>query len=79
MATAVKLQPLTQRAAWKALETHHEEIKNTPLRSLFSSDPQRADRFKIEAAGLLLDYSKNRITDRNPQAPPPAGPGIRPA
>jgi glucose-6-phosphate isomerase len=63
MATAVKLQPLTQRAAWKALETHHDQIKNTPLRSLFVDDPQRADRFKIEAAGLFLDYSKNRITD----------------
>jgi glucose-6-phosphate isomerase len=63
MATAVKLQPLTQRAAWKALETHHDEIKNTPLRSLFAGDPQRADRFKIEAAGLFLDYSKNRITE----------------
>jgi glucose-6-phosphate isomerase len=63
MATAVKLQPLTQRAAWKALETHHEKIKSTPLRSLFADDPQRADRFQIEAAGLLLDYSKNRITD----------------
>jgi glucose-6-phosphate isomerase len=63
MATAVKLQPLTQRAAWKALETHHEKIKSTPLRSLFADDPQRADRFKIEAAGLFLDYSKNRITD----------------
>ncbi len=63
MATAVKLQPLTQRAAWKALETHHDKIKSTPLRSLFADDPQRADRFQIEAAGLLLDYSKNRITD----------------
>jgi glucose-6-phosphate isomerase len=63
MATALKMQPLTQRAAWKALETHHEKIKNTPLRSLFSDDPQRADRFTIEAAGLFLDYSKNRITD----------------
>jgi glucose-6-phosphate isomerase len=63
MATAVKLQPLTQRAAWKALETHHEEIKTTPLRSLFADNPQRADRFTIEAAGLFLDYSKNRITD----------------
>jgi glucose-6-phosphate isomerase len=63
MATAVKLQPLTQRAAWKALETHHEKTKNTPLRSLFADDPQRADRFKVEAAGLFLDYSKNRITD----------------
>jgi glucose-6-phosphate isomerase len=63
MATALKMQPLTQRAAWKALETHHDKIKTTPLRSLFSDDPQRADRFKIEAAGLFLDYSKNRITD----------------
>jgi glucose-6-phosphate isomerase len=63
MATALKVQPLTQRAAWKALETHHEKIKTTPLRSLFSEDPQRADRFTIEAAGLFLDYSKNRITD----------------
>ena len=63
MATALKMQPLTQRAAWKALETHHEKIKSTTLRSLFADDPQRADRFTIEAAGLFLDYSKNRITD----------------
>jgi glucose-6-phosphate isomerase len=63
MATAVKVQPLTQRAAWKALETHYEKIRNVPLRSLFSDDPQRADRFTIEAAGLFLDYSKNRITE----------------
>ena len=39
MATAVKVQPLTQRAAWKALETHHEKIRNVPLRTLFSDDP----------------------------------------
>src|SRR3984885_1247193 len=63
MATAVKVQPLTQRAAWKALEAHHDKISNVPLRSLFSDDPQRADRFTIEAAGLFLDYSKNRITE----------------
>jgi glucose-6-phosphate isomerase len=63
MATALKMQPLTQRAAWKALETHHEKIKSSTLRSLFADDPQRADRFTIEAAGLFLDYSKNRITD----------------
>jgi len=63
MATAVKVQPLTQRAAWKALEAHHDRISNVPLRSLFSDDPQRAARFTIEAAGLFLDYSKNRITE----------------
>jgi glucose-6-phosphate isomerase len=63
MATAVKVQPLAQRAAWKALETHYEKVRNVSLRSLFSDDPQRADRFTIEAAGLFLDYSKNRITE----------------
>jgi glucose-6-phosphate isomerase len=63
MATAVKVQPLTQRAAWKALATHYEKVRNVTLRSLFSDDPQRAERFTIEAAGLFLDYSKNRITE----------------
>jgi glucose-6-phosphate isomerase len=63
MATAVKVQPLTQRAAWKALETHYQQVRNVTLRSLFSDDPQRASRFSIEAAGLFLDYSKNRITE----------------
>jgi glucose-6-phosphate isomerase len=63
MATAVKVQPLTQRAAWKALEAHHEKIQNVTLRSLFSDDPQRASRFSVEAAGLFLDYSKNRINE----------------
>src|SRR6202522_3244010 len=63
MATAVKVQSLTQRAAWKALETHYEQVRNVPLRSLFSDDPGRAARFSIEAAGLFLDYSKNRITE----------------
>jgi glucose-6-phosphate isomerase len=67
MATAVKVQPLTQRAAWKALETHYEKVRNVTLRSLFSDDPQRATRFTIEAAGLFLDYSKNRITEETRQ------------
>ena len=63
MATAVKVQSLTQRAAWKALETHYQQVRNVSLRSLFSDDPGRAARFSLEAAGLFLDYSKNRITD----------------
>jgi glucose-6-phosphate isomerase len=67
MATAVKVQPLTQRAAWKALETHYEKVRSVTLRSLFSDDPQRAARFTIEAAGLFLDYSKNRITEETRQ------------
>ncbi len=63
MATATKIQPLTQRASWKALEKHHEQVGKTTLRSLFADDPQRASRFTIEAGGLFLDYSKNRITE----------------
>src|SRR6204780_1387297 len=63
MATAVKVQSLTQRAAWKALETHYQQVRNVPLAPLFSDDPGRAARFSIEAAGLFLDYSKNRITE----------------
>ncbi len=66
MATAVKVQPLTQRAAWKALEAHHDKISNVPLRTLFSDDPQRGERLTVEAAGLFLDYSKNRITEETP-------------
>src|SRR5271168_2398879 len=62
MATAVKVQPLTQRAAWKTLESHYEKLRNVSLRSMFSGDPERAARFSIDAAGLFLDYSKNRIT-----------------
>ncbi len=58
----VNVQPLTQRAAWKALETHHAKLQNTTLGSLFSADSERAAKFSIDAAGLFLDYSKNRIT-----------------
>jgi glucose-6-phosphate isomerase len=49
--------------AWKALERHQREIAGHHLRQLFADDPQRAERFAFEAAGLYLDYSKNRITN----------------
>ena len=54
--------PLTRRAAWAALGAHYARVKDLHLRSLFADDPQRAERFTLEAAGLRLDYSKNRIT-----------------
>jgi glucose-6-phosphate isomerase len=54
---------LRQRPAWKALERHHGELAGRHLRQLFAEDPGRAERFAAEAAGLSLDYSKNRITD----------------
>ncbi len=55
---------LTQRPAWKALKSHYEEIRDTHLRKLFADDPKRGERFNIEAVGLFLDYSKNRVTDQ---------------
>ncbi|HZC63382.1 MAG TPA: glucose-6-phosphate isomerase [Streptosporangiaceae bacterium] len=55
--------PLRQRPAWKALEQHYSEISGRHLRELFAADPGRGERHTAEAAGLYLDYSKNRITD----------------
>jgi len=54
---------LRERDAWKKLERHHREIAGQHLRQLFATDPGRADRLALEAVGLHLDYSKNRITD----------------
>ncbi|HVU07554.1 MAG TPA: glucose-6-phosphate isomerase [Verrucomicrobiae bacterium] len=58
------LKPLTHRTAWKALAAHSQQIKKTHLRKLFAADPKRGQKFSLEAAGLFLDYSKNRITDK---------------
>src|SRR6204780_1398119 len=55
--------PLRERKAWQALERHYGEISGQHLRDLFAADPQRGERLTAEAAGLYLDYSKNRITD----------------
>jgi glucose-6-phosphate isomerase len=59
-----KGNPLRVPAAWNSLATHKKEIEREHLRDLFATDPGRADRFRLEAAGLFLDYSKNRITDK---------------
>ncbi len=53
---------LTQLPVWRALEQHHQEMRDVHLRTLFAEDPGRSERFTAEAAGLFLDYSKNRIT-----------------
>ena len=53
--------PLRERTAWKALERHYAEISERSLRELFAEDPARGERFTAEAAGIFLDYSKNRI------------------
>ncbi len=58
---------LTGRAAWKALESHQQDVRDVHLRALFADDPQRGERLTAEAVGLYLDYSKNRITDQTLQ------------
>jgi glucose-6-phosphate isomerase len=58
-----KLIALSERPAWKALEAHYQQIQGKQLKQLFADDPARGDRFTVETGGVLLDYSKNRITD----------------
>ena len=55
--------PLTSRPAFQSLSKHFETASALHLRDLFTADPGRAEKFTAEAAGLFLDYSKNRITD----------------
>ena len=57
------ISPLPKRKAWKALQAHYKKIREFHLRDLFADDPKRGERMTSEAAGLFLDYSKNRIID----------------
>jgi glucose-6-phosphate isomerase len=68
MSMAARVQPLTKRPAskrngWSALASHYKKVSELHLRQLFADDPQRGERMTLEAAGLYLDYSKNRATD----------------
>jgi len=56
-------EALTRRPAWQALEAHYQQMKDVHLRTLFAQDPARGERLVAEGAGLVLDYSKNRVDD----------------
>jgi len=56
-------QSLSERPQWRSLTEHRGQIERLHLRELFAADPSRGERLAAEAAGLYLDYSKNRITD----------------
>jgi glucose-6-phosphate isomerase len=58
-----QIAPLVERQAWKDLAAHYQEVRDVHLRKLFADDSKRGERMTAEAAGLFLDYSKNRITD----------------
>jgi glucose-6-phosphate isomerase len=55
--------PLRERKAWQALELHYAGICDRSLREMFQQDPTRGERLCADAAGIYLDYSKNRVTD----------------
>jgi len=59
----VRRAPLTESPAWRALESHYRKLRPVHLRQLFAQDPERGERLAVEAVGIFLDFSKNRITD----------------
>jgi len=61
---AITQRLLAKRSAWKALESHYRKVRSLHLRDLFAHDPTRGRRMAAEAAGIYLDYSKNRITEQ---------------
>jgi len=61
---APAIKPLTKRKAWTALKAHYKTVQALHLRKLFEDNPKRGEKFTVEALGMYLDYSKNRITDR---------------
>ena len=65
---ATYVQPLAKKRAtglpaWNALASHYKEVSKLHLRQFFADDPKRGERMAVEAAGLYLDYSKNRVND----------------
>ena len=53
--------PAAQTKQWKAIQARYEAIGKKHLRDFFNGDPERAERLKVEAMGILFDFSKNRI------------------
>ena len=67
MGTSVKRAKKSAKknsSTWNALARHYKSVSNIHLRNLFADDPKRAERMTIEAAGLRVDFSKNRVTDQ---------------
>ncbi len=56
-------RPTTKRTAWSALAAHYKAVSKLHLHQLFADDPKRGERMVLEALGLYLDYSKNRVTE----------------
>ena len=59
----INIKTLTERRAWNSLAQHSNDIRGLSLRDFFAKDPKRGEHFIAEAAGIFLDYCKNRITE----------------
>lgn len=59
-----KTSEVNKSKAWKRLEKHYKKMRDVEMRGLFRKDAQRAERYNINLESMMLDYSKNRITDR---------------
>ena len=55
------MSDLTNLSAWRDLQQHYSDIGQTHMLEMFDKDPERFERFSVSAAGVFLDYSKNRI------------------
>jgi glucose-6-phosphate isomerase len=64
VAKSKPVTPLTKRKAWKALGAHYKKMSKVHLRKLFADESKRGQRLTLEAVGIFLDYSKNRINDQ---------------
>ena len=58
-----KINPTTTKA-WKALKSHHREMKNVQMKDLFAQDSHRFKKLSFQFEDTLVDLSKNRITDK---------------
>jgi glucose-6-phosphate isomerase len=59
------MQKLTERASWKALQAHFEQVKDVRMRDMFDQDNDRFKKFSTQMDDILLDFSKNRINDES--------------
>jgi len=55
----------TRTPAWLALEAHYKETSGRSMRQMFAEDPDRFSKFSLRFEDILLDYSKNRVTEES--------------
>jgi glucose-6-phosphate isomerase len=59
--------PLINTPAWLALLDHFKRVKKVHMAELFEQDPDRFSRYSLQFNDMLIDYSKNRVTDETMQ------------